>query len=103
MWCDLVAMMTAFELRHMGPKSGPDQGIPMQATRPSRVQALRRGYCHNPAQTPCPTHPRPSSEPPSPSSCDWNVPVGFRLSSEPPIHVHPAFTPTGSSAGLWMV
>src|SRR6266571_159539 len=41
------------------------------------------GTCHHPAQTPCPTRPR--------------------LSSEPPIRIHPAFTPMVPSASLWTV
>ena len=94
----LVAMETALIIGTWDQNPGLTE-VPTRVTRPSRVQALRRGYCHDLAQTPCPTRPRPLSEPPSPSSHDLNVPVGFRPSPEPPFTFHPTFTPMGPSAG----
>src|SRR6266581_7452115 len=98
----LVAMETALIIGTWDQNPGPTE-VPMQVTRPSRVQALRRGYCHDPAQTPCPTRPQPLSEPPSPSSCGPNVPVGFQPSPEP----HSCSTPPTHlwvpSTDPWMV
>src|SRR6266571_3901704 len=69
----------------------------------SESRRVHEWVCHDLAQTPCPTHPRPPSEPPSPSGCDPNVPIGFQPPPEPPPTFHPTVIPMGPSAGPRMV